>query len=172
MNPTPGMAPDPTLGTELPRRNTLPLLLLGGAALFAVPTVRTFGLAAREEMPTAAGAWAMAVALLLLVVVVPVGLAVLMLRSRYVLAHDAIALVRGGRVRRRLAFADLTSVRLGSDSGLAITARTTALELRAPDAALRVSGLHVSDLDPLLDRLRQEEARRPGLFQGDRSDAA
>ena len=168
MEPTPGT----TLGTELPRRNTLPVLLLAGAALFAVPTVRTFGLAAGEEMPTAAGAWAMAVALLLLVEVVPVWLAVLMLRSRYVLGHDAIALVRGGRVRRRVAFADLTSVRFGRDGGLGLTKRTTAVELRAPDAGLRVSGLHVNDLDPLLDRLRQEEARRPGLFQGDRAGAA
>jgi hypothetical protein len=157
---------------ELPRRNTLPVLVLVGAALFAVPTVRTFALATREEMPTATGVWSMAVALLLLVEVVPVGLAVLLLRSRYVLDHDAIALVRGGRVRRRLAFAELTSVRFGRDGGLGITSRTTAVELRAQDAALRVSGLFVDDLGPLLDRIREEEARRPGLVVGDPAPAA
>ena len=164
---------DPTLGTELPRRLTLPVLLLAGAALFAVPTVRAFDLATGEEMPSAAGAWAMALALLLLVEVVPVGLATLMLRSRYVLSDDAISIVRGGRARRRLAFADLVSVRFGSDSGLALTARTTAVELRGPDGTgLRVSGLFVRDLEPLLERLRQEESRRPGLLEAGRPGVA
>ena len=166
---------DPTLGTELPRRLTLPVLLLSGAALFAVPTVRAFGLATGEEMPAAAaaGAWAMALALLLLVEVVPVGLATLMLRSRYVLSDDAISIVRGGRARRRLAFADLDSVRFGSDRGLALTARTTVVELRGTDGTdLRVSGLFVRDLEPLLDRLRQEESRRPGLLEADRPGVA
>lgn len=117
--------------------------------------------------------WTAAVGLMFLAL--PAWAAWTLLTRRIVVHRDRVAVLRGERVVRELAFADLTEVRPGMDgsSGAAtpemfnksVTLQGRTLEGRR--RGLKVSALTVESIDPLLRALAPEVARRPELLTRD-----
>lgn len=154
------------LGTELPQRRGVALALAAGGIVLAVPAVRTASAATGASGAAALGAWVMAVLVALLLVVVPLLLAGALLRRHTYVDDDAVTLVIGGTVRRRVAFSALREVRARL-SGQALRLDHVVLVGGQPSDQLLVSLVHVTTLRPLLDRLEREATERPGLLASD-----
>lgn len=160
------------LGTELPQRTTIMWILLGAAVVFLVPTVRTARRAMGESGGTAAGFWAMAAVMLVLLVLVPAWIARSMHQRHTYLSADGVTVTSGDDVRKQIAFADLEEVKVRYSGRGGETFRNEKVFLvgrlaSGERGAVVVSRTHVETLQPLLDRLAAEVARRPELLTSD-----
>lgn len=160
------------LGTELPQRTTIMWILLGAAVVFLVPTVRTARRAMGESGGTAAGFWAMAAVMLLVLVLVPAWIARSMHQRHTYLSAEGVTVTSGDDVRKQIAFADLEEVRVRYSGRGGETFRNEQVFLvgrltGGERGAVVVSRAQVETLQPLLDRLAAEVARRPELLTSD-----
>ncbi|NYE36282.1 hypothetical protein F4692_001386 [Nocardioides cavernae] len=158
-------------GTELPQRHTLVYVLVAAAVVLAVPCARMAWRALGLSGGAAAGGWAMTVVMVGLLVVVPLLLArSIQTRHTYV-SDEAVTVVRSGGVSQRIAFADLTEVRVRFSGRGGDALRNDQVFLLGPNSSGRagvvVSRFHVDTLQPLLQRLAAEVERRPGLLATD-----
>lgn len=160
------------LGTELPQRTTIMWILLGAAVVFLVPTVRTARRAMGESGSTAAGFWGMAVVMLLVLVVLPGWFARSMHQRHTYLSDEGVTVTSGDDVRQQIAFDDLEEVRVRFSNRGGETFRNEQVflvgRLASGDrGSVVVSRANVETLQPLLERLSAEVARRPELLTSD-----
>lgn len=164
------------LGTELGQRTSVVWLLLVTAAVFTVPGVRMVRRALRErELPTVLVAWAVTGAVVVAVVVTPLVVAHQLHQRHTWVSDEAVTQTRGDDVVARLRFADVEEVRIRYDGGLGAATPewvNEAVVMVGTDASgerhqVRVSGLMVTSVQPLLRRLAEEVRRRPGLLRTD-----
>ena len=163
------------LGTELPQRSTVMWILVGTAVVFLVPTWRTARASLAADGAQQLGGWAMTAVLALLLVVLPLWIARHMSQRHYHVSDDAVTWRQGDRVRAQVRFAELERVRMTHDGGLGAATPellNDAVVLQSRDDTgrerrLRVSTVFVTTLEPLLEQVAREVARRPELMAAD-----
>ncbi len=151
---------NPGLGTPLPRSTALALSLMAGAVVLAVPTA----LVLLRALDGSVGSAVLGLGMALVLVVGPLLLARGLLRVRVHVGPDAVTRTLGGRVAHRIAYADVTRVRVKREP-YALTITLWGTDPEGREVVFPVSRSYVGDLEPLARRLDPEvEHRGAQLF--------
>ncbi|KQP63022.1 hypothetical protein [Nocardioides sp. Leaf285] len=151
---------NPDLGTPLPRSTALALSLVVGAVVLAVPTTVVL----LRALDGSVGSAVLGLGMVLVLVKGPLLLARGLLRVRVHVGPDAITRTLGGRVAHRIAYADVTRVRVKREP-YALTITLWGTDPEGREVVFPVSRSYVGDLAPLARRLDSEvEHRGNGLF--------
>lgn len=149
-----------SLGTELPQRATLAWALVGFAVVLSVPTLAVLR---RAAVSGGAGTWATGAALALLLVIGPALLAWNLKRIHVFVDESTVTRARGDEVAHRVDLDTLTEVRYKRE-GYYMTITMVGADPEGRPVRFPVSGVYVSDLGPLAERLEPRLREQPELL--------